>query len=89
MKEPIRHILALVVMLAVAISAFGQNATVTQITGMVRDSLSHEGIPYASITLMGTSEGTLATDRGGFTINSRARFSRLRVTAMGYKAKEV
>ncbi|MBR5673153.1 MAG: carboxypeptidase-like regulatory domain-containing protein [Muribaculaceae bacterium] len=76
-------------MLAVAISAFGQNAAVTQITGMVRDSLSHEGIPYASITLMGTSEGTLATDRGGFTINSRARFSRLRVTAMGYKAKEV
>ena len=76
-------------MLAVAISAFGQNAAVTQITGMVRDSLSHEGIPYASISLMGTSEGTLATDRGGFTINSRARFSRLRVTAMGYKAKEV
>ena len=89
MKERIRHILALVVLLAVAISAFGQNAAVTQITGMVRDSLSHEGIPYASITLMGTSEGTLATDRGGFTINSRARFSRLRVTAMGYKAKEV
>ena len=89
MKEPIRYILALAVMLAVAISAFGQNAAVTQITGMVRDSLSHEGIPYASISLMGTSEGTLATDRGGFTINSRARFSRLRVTAMGYKAKEV
>ena len=89
MKECFRHIFALVVTLAVALSAFGQNATVTQITGMVRDSLSHDGVPYASITLMGTSEGTLATDRGGFTINSRAQFSRLRVTAMGYKAKEV
>ena len=61
----------------------------TQITGLVRDTLTREGIPYASITLVGTSEGTMATDRGGFTINSRARFSKLRVTAMGYQPKEV
>jgi hypothetical protein len=81
--------LALVVTLAVALSAFGQNATVTQITGLVRDSLSREGVPYASISLMGTSEGTLANDKGGFTVNSRAQFSRLHVTAMGYKAKDV
>ena len=61
----------------------------TQITGLVRDSLTREGVPYASISLVGTSEGTLATDCGGFTINSRARFSKLRVTAMGYQPKEV
>lgn len=89
MKECFRHILALVVTLAVGLSAFGQNATVTQITGLVRDSLSREGVPYASISLMGTSEGTLANDKGGFTVNSRAQFSRLHVTAMGYKAKDV
>ena len=89
MKECCRHILALVVTLAVGLSAFGQNATVTQITGLVRDSLSREGVPYASISLMGTSEGTLANDKGGFTVNSRAQFSRLHVTAMGYKAKDV
>ena len=81
--------MALVVTLAVGLSAFGQNATVTQITGLVRDSLSREGVPYASISLMGTSEGTLANDKGGFTVNSRAQFSRLHVTAMGYKAKDV
>ena len=77
-------------MLAMALNVAGQTPSpVTQITGLVRDSLTHDGIPYASISLMGTSEGTLATDRGGFTVNSRARFSKLRVTAMGYKRRAV
>ena len=72
-----------------ALVADGQQQAVTQITGLVRDSISGEGIPYASITLVCTSEGTMANDKGGFTINSRARFSKLRVTAMGYTTKEV
>ena len=87
-KVTLRHILCLLLM-AVALAAVGQQAAVTQITGMVRDSLSHEGIAYASVSLLGTSEGTLATDKGGFTINSRASFKKLRVTAMGYSPKEV
>ena len=86
-KVTLRHILCLLLM-AVALAAVGQQAAVTQITGMVRDSLSHEGIAYASVSLLGTSEGTLATDKGGFTINSRASFKKLRVTAMGYSPKE-
>lgn len=61
----------------------------TQITGLVRDSASREGVPYASISLVGTNEGVLANDRGGFTINSHAHFTQLRVTAMGYSAKVV
>ena len=67
----------------------GQEKPMTQITGLVRDSVSGEGVAYASISLVGTNEGTLATDKGGFTINSRAYFTRLRVTAMGYTPKEV
>ena len=72
-----------------ALAAAGQRQAVTQITGLVRDSLSGEGVPYATITLVGTNEGTMANDRGGFTINSRANFSKLRVTAMGYTPKVV
>lgn len=90
MKSSTRHILSLVItMVSLALTMAGQTSSVTQITGLVRDSLTHEGIPYASIALVGTSEGTLATDRGGFAINTRASFTRLRVTAMGYKPKEV
>ena len=73
----------------VALTSHGQQAAVTQITGLVRDSLTREGIAYASISLMGTSEGTMADDKGGFIINTRTHFSKLRVTAMGYTPKEV
>ena len=80
--------MCLMVLLAGVLSATGQQA-VTQITGLVRDSLSREGVPYATVTLIGTDEGTIANDKGGFTINSRAAFSKLRVTAMGYTPREV
>lgn len=89
MKEAKRHIMYVLVLLVVALTAMGQQNAVTQITGMVRDSLSHEGIAYASISLVGTNEGTLATEKGGFTINTRASFNKLRITAMGYSPKEV
>ena len=89
MNQLLRHIVWLMLAVLTALAAAGQPAPVTQITGMVRDSVTHDGIPYASIALMGTDEGTLATAGGGFTINSRARFTRLRVTAMGYRAREV
>lgn len=89
MKQALRHILIMMLLATAALSAVAQQTAVTQITGLVRDSVTREGIPLASISLMGTNEGTLATEQGGFTINSRARFSRLRVTATGYKPREV
>ena len=90
MRDLMRHIVCVVMLLlTVAMAAVGQQVAVTQITGFVRDSLSREGVPYASIALVGTSEGTLATVNGGFTINSRASFNKLRITAMGYSTKEV
>lgn len=88
MKQWLKHIVCLTVLLAGVLSATGQQA-VTQITGLVRDSLSREAVPYATVTLIGTDEGTIANDKGGFTINSRAAFSKLRVTAMGYTPREV
>ena len=85
----LRHILAMALALWTAMTLVAQQPSMTQITGMVRDSVSREGIPYASISLVGTNEGTLANAQGGFTINSRASFTKLRVTAMGYRSKEV
>ena len=73
-----------------AVTAWCQPQTsMTQITGLVRDSLTHEGVPHASITLVGTSEGTLANAMGGFTVNTRTSFRQLRVSAMGYRTRVV
>jgi len=86
--NPMRHIIAALTILLMAFAAGGQTS-MTQITGLVRDSLTHAGIPYASVTLIGTDQGTMATAQGGFTINSRANFSQLRVSAVGYRSKLV
>ena len=88
MRNMLRYIFCLL-SLTLALTAAGQQTAVTQITGLVRDSLSQNGIAYASISLVGTNEGTLATENGGFAINTRADFKKLRVTAMGYSPKEV
>ena len=90
MKGTVRHIVLLIALFAVVMTAMAQSrGAVTQITGLVRDSVTRAGIPYATVTLMGTDEGTLATETGGFTITTRAAFSKLRVTAMGYSPREV
>ena len=89
MRRLIRHILGVIFLLTAVFTAAGQQTPMTQITGLVRDSLTNEGIAYASISLVGTSEGTLADERGGFVVNTRSQFSKLRVTAMGYSPREV
>ena len=89
MKHALRHILLCVALVMTILPMVAQQGPMTQITGMVRDSVSRDGVAYASISLIGTSEGTLANAQGGFTINSRSKFTRLRVTAMGYRTKDV
>lgn len=88
-RKHVSHIVIFILLVAVSLGAMAQQVPITQITGLVRDSVTREGIPYASISLVGTSEGTLANDKGGFTINSRSSFSRIHVTAMGYASKDV
>ena len=75
-RKHVSHIVIFILLVAASLGAMAQQVPITQITGLVRDSVTREGIPYASISLVGTSEGTLANDKGGFTINSRSSFSR-------------
>lgn len=88
-RKHVSHIVIFILLVAASLGAMAQQVPITQITGLVRDSVTREGIPYASISLVGTSEGTLANDKGGFTINSRSSFSRIHVTAMGFASKDV
>ena len=89
MKSLLRHIVLFCVLSLSALLGFAQQVPMTQITGLVRDSLTREGVSYASVSLVGTSEGTMANEKGGFTINTRVSFSKLRITAMGYATKEL
>ena len=62
---------------------------VTQITGLVRDSLTRDPIPHASITLTGNQAGTQAGDNGAFVLTAHGSFGKMRVSAVGYASREV
>jgi len=83
-----RHLLFTILGLVVALAAFGQSS-MTQITGIVRDSLTREPLSYVSISLTGSDVGTLTNDKGGFTINTHKTFRRLRASAVGYSTREI
>ena len=61
----------------------------TTIKGVVTDSVTGEGMPYAQIFLIGSQTGALTNDQGGFTIVTGVKFEKLRVSVVGYQPKEI
>ncbi|MBR2146514.1 MAG: carboxypeptidase-like regulatory domain-containing protein [Muribaculaceae bacterium] len=86
----IRYLVALL-MTVIAMSAHGQEPGdgYTRIKGVVTDSVTGEGIPYAQIFLIGSQTGALTNDQGGFTIVTGVDFEKLQVTAVGYMTQEI
>ena len=83
------YILSLV-MLVMAFVAYGQVPEgYTTIKGVVTDSVTGEGMPYAQIFLIGSQTGALTNEQGGFTIVTGVRFEKLRVSVVGYQTKEI
>lgn len=60
----------------------------TQITGIVRDSVTNEPVPHASVTLTVAGVGTQANDNGAFVLSTHSQFGRMRVSAVGYVTRE-
>ncbi len=65
------------------------NAQTTQLRGVVRDSVTHEPIPYVALFLEGTDNGVLSEENGTFKLSSPQKATELRVSVMGYATKTV
>ena len=59
------------------------------VRGIVRDSLTMEPLPFASIVVEGQNRGAVADDKGIFEIPVPAGTKALRVTCIGYEKKIV
>lgn len=56
------------------------------ISGVVRDSLTREPVPFATVMLLGSDRGVLTDDDGRYSITSpSASWDSIRVSAMGYR----
>ncbi len=76
-------------LLLISSSLLAQEGAMT-ITGSVADSASGERIPYATVMVVGTTIGTMADVNGYFILrNLKLTKIRLRVSAIGYREKEV
>jgi hypothetical protein len=61
------------------------------VRGLVRDSISHGGVPFASISIVGTTLGTATDEKGNFYLSiSPLNLTRgLRISSIGYRTKAV
>ncbi len=62
-----------------------QKATVVK--GLVRDSITQEPIPYASVFFVGSDKGLMTDDEGKFAVSVRDNFLNVRVSTLGYREK--
>ena len=81
-----RIIIFCVSVILISFSASGRNVTVR---GVVRDSLTREPIPYASVLLKGTDRGVLTDDNGLYTIVTTLPFDSVMASSLGYTTKAV
>lgn len=61
----------------------------TVVKGMVRDSLTHESLPFVAIYLKGSDRGIMTDADGRFSITTQVNFISLEVSTMGYTTKNV
>lgn len=89
-KTIITYFLLSLVALLSPLSAHGQVPEgYTTIKGVVTDSVTGEGMPFAQIFLIGSQTGALTNEKGGFTIITGVNFEKLRVSVVGYQTKDI
>ena len=90
MSNRSNNILRQALLLGIMLCCFiGAKASV--IKGVVRDSVSHEPVPFASVMIKSQGWGKLTDDHGKFSIDIpyRQDTDTLEVTAMGFAPKKV
>ena len=65
----------------IIVSAVCANAQNITISGVIRDSISHKPVPYATILLLGTDRGELTGENGKFSIATALYCNKVRVAA--------
>ena len=80
---------ALLICIITSVSLNAQTKHIITLMGEVRDSISHEPIPYVAIYLKGSNKGILTDNEGRFKITTGEKFNNLTLSVMGYKTKDI
>jgi hypothetical protein len=66
-----------------------QAQNITSASGVVRDSVTGEALPYVSIIFENSTIGAMTNDDGSFELHNDQNFSTLSIYCLGYKTKNV
>lgn len=90
LRQLLKNVIYVLCIVISTINVYSQHPVApTTITGIVRDSVNQEPIPYAAIFFKGSDKGLLANEKGEFNMTTSTNFISLSVSTMGYKEKEV
>lgn len=84
----IRFFILMIAALSTFTAAFAQKNTYF-VSGIVRDSVTLEPLPYSSVTIVGQASGALTNDKGLFELTAPSSAAVLQVTCLGYEKKMV
>lgn len=79
----------IVLWMSFCLIAFIAKAQETIIKGMVTDSITGEGLPFASLIFKGTTHGTATDMNGHFKLSSPDRTRTLEISYLGYDTKQI
>ncbi len=85
MKTQLSKTLLFISMLLFSVTLFAQ----TRVTGMATDAVTREGLPFITIQIKGTSQGTTTDIDGKYSIEVPGRDATLVYSYVGYKTVEV
>ena len=65
----LRPLMRICLLFLFLLTFFHSSALNVTVSGVVRDSVSREGVPFATVMLKGTDRGVLTDENGHYTIN--------------------
>ena len=86
MRKSYRYAIVCILAAIFSVAAYSQNIT---LSGTVRNAVSQETVPAASITVKGTTQGTFTDDKGAFRLTVDKLPVTLIVSSVGYETQEL
>lgn len=89
MVKFIRYIILIALLLPVTGTFLTYAQSYTSASGIVKDSITGEPIPFVSVYFDGSTIGAMTDDNGAFTLQNNQGYTRLAAASLGYDTKYI
>ena len=83
----IRYIILIALLQAVAGIFLSHAQSFTSASGIVKDSITGEPLPFVSVYFDGSTIGAMTDDNGTFTLQNNQGYTKLAAASLGYDTK--